>query len=110
MLGELQAITQLITSLINDVREMITSTNGHHSTASGTPIEEITKWWQKDDPFPSPQAAIDFAMRRGIFKARQHAENAYDKVKRDGKPTTASEMALLWRAEIKRRIDAKNGH
>jgi hypothetical protein len=56
------------------------------------------------EPFPSKQAALDWAMSQGAFGNPLHAGNAYEKVKRDHDPKSAAEMAALWRAEVAIRL------
>lgn len=56
-------------------------------------------------PFRSPEAAIAWSIDQGAFTNKQHAKNAYNKLKDDKQPTTAEEMAELWRADVRRRID-----
>jgi len=58
--------------------------------------------------FRSPSAAIDWAMDQGAFDNRQHAQNAYHKLKEEKQPTTASEMAELWRADVAQRLAEKS--
>jgi hypothetical protein len=54
--------------------------------------------------FASPELAIAWACEQGAFDEIAHARNAYEKVKRESKPTNAAEMATLWVADVKRRI------
>lgn len=55
--------------------------------------------------FPSVAAAIDWSVQRGAFDNIQHAQNAYDKTKREGQPGNAKEMRDLWVNEVKTRIE-----
>jgi hypothetical protein len=71
------------------------------------PLEAATSIKITDDPFESPQQAIAWAMNQGVFNAKQHAENAYDKCKRDTNPKSAGEMAKNWRLDVAARIMAK---
>lgn len=54
--------------------------------------------------FPNPSAALDWAIERGAFKVLQHAQNAYEKVKREGRPRDAAAMRDLWVKDIERRL------
>jgi len=56
------------------------------------------------ETFPNPQTAIAWGYDRGAFQAIQHARNAYDKIKREGNPSSAAEMRDLWVAEVERRL------
>jgi len=56
------------------------------------------------DVFASPELAIAWAVEQGAFDEVAHARNAYEKIKRDGKPNDARAMATLWVADVKRRI------
>jgi len=58
--------------------------------------------------FPSPGAAIAWAMDQGAFDAKKHAQNAYKKLKDERQPTTAGEMAELWRADVAQRLAEKS--
>jgi len=49
-----------------------------------------------------------WAMSQGVFKAQQHAENAYAKVKAECKPARASDMWQCWYADVMRRIEDKS--
>jgi len=59
--------------------------------------------------FLSPAAAIQWGFEQGAFRVFIHAENAYEKLKREHSPKTAEEMATLWRADVARRL-AENAH
>lgn len=58
--------------------------------------------------FPNPEAAIDWSIRQGAFEVIQHAQHAYDKLKREKNPKTAKDMRNLWIADIKRRLSEKS--
>jgi hypothetical protein len=58
------------------------------------------------DVFPTPEAAIAWGFAQGAFRARQHAENAYGKLKREKQPSTAEEMAALWVVDVVARLKA----
>ena len=53
--------------------------------------------------FPSSDAAIAWGLDVGAFDALQHARAAYDKLKAEAKPATATAMWELWIADVKRR-------
>lgn len=53
--------------------------------------------------FAGPEEAIAWGVEQGCFKAALHAQNAYDKLKRERRPQTAAEMWQLWIAEVERR-------
>lgn len=55
------------------------------------------------DVFVSCDAAIAWGFERGVFKTLQNARNTYDKLKAEGKPQSAREMAALWVAAVGRR-------
>lgn len=55
--------------------------------------------------FASPQAAITWGCDQGCFKSKEHAKNAYEKLKSAQSPSNAEEMGALWRAEVARRIE-----
>lgn len=48
--------------------------------------------------------AIAWGMSQGVFKAQQHAENAYNKVKTECQPKKASDMWQCWYQDVQRRI------
>jgi len=57
---------------------------------------------------PSPAEAIRWGMDqaangRPVFKDEAHAQNAYDKVRRERKPQAAREMRDAWVEEVMRR-------
>lgn len=57
--------------------------------------------------FSSKEEAIAWAWEKlGAFKDALHAQNAYEKLKREEDPNTSSEMWALWIGEVERR--AKN--
>jgi hypothetical protein len=53
--------------------------------------------------FRSPSEAIAWGMAQDVFKAEQHAHNAYKKLKGEKDPKSAKEMAAWWRADVARR-------
>jgi len=57
--------------------------------------------------FRSPTEAIDWGMAQGVFKAQQHAQNAYNKLRDEHNPQNATEMAAWWRADVARRYAEK---
>jgi hypothetical protein len=57
--------------------------------------------------FESPEAAIAWGVDQGVFKALQHAQNAYKKLKGEHEPKSAKEMAAWWRADVARRYAEK---
>lgn len=54
-----------------------------------------------------PAHAIAWGMSQGVFKAQQHAENAYAKIKAECKPTTARAMWQCWYLDVMRRIEER---
>lgn len=54
--------------------------------------------------FPNPAAAIAWGFEAGAFEALEHARNAYDVVKREHTPATASAMWALWIADVQARL------
>jgi hypothetical protein len=77
-------------SLLGLALDLYQSDNGRQSSNNGA--------------FTSPQAAIEWGIQQGAFKIRQHAANAYTKLKREKNPETATKMGRLWRADIQRRL------
>ena len=69
----------------------------------------------RDDPpgfkiwadWSRPEHAIKWAMTQGVFGHQKHAQNAYDKVKAERKPETASDMWQFWYNDVQRRIAEK---
>jgi hypothetical protein len=57
--------------------------------------------------FRSPTDAVSWGMTQDVFKARQHADNAYKKLKEEREPKSAAEMAAWWRADVARRYAEK---
>jgi hypothetical protein len=53
--------------------------------------------------FSGPEDAIAWGVEQGCFRDAVHAQNAYDKLKREHKPTNAGEMWRLWIEEVERR-------
>ena len=62
------------------------------------------------EAFPNAETAITWGLDRGAFDALQHARNAYEKLKREGKPQTAAAMRDLWVTEVERRLSEKAGN
>lgn len=54
--------------------------------------------------FVSAQAAIAWGFEQGAFNDAVHAQNAYDKLKGEKSPKTASEMWTFWIAEVRERL------
>ena len=54
--------------------------------------------------FSSMKEAIDWGFEQGVFKVRQRAVNAYQKVKADVKPQSKAEMSKAWQEDVKRRL------
>ena len=46
--------------------------------------------------FPSPQAAIDWAMELGVFDSEEEAKSEYQSLKTQESPKNAEEMASIW--------------
>ena len=46
--------------------------------------------------FKSPDAAYDWAIQQKVFENAEQAKEAYENVKVEGQPASASEMATLW--------------
>lgn len=61
----------------------------------------------KPDPvpqvFPSADAALSWALERGVFETIEEARKAYEMVKREGQPANAYEMAEMWIGEVNSR-------
>lgn len=55
------------------------------------------------DTFPTPAAAIDWGLKQGVFDDLHHAQNAYDKLKREYRPASAREMRDLWVNDVRER-------
>jgi hypothetical protein len=59
--------------------------------------------------FPSPVEAIRWGMDQvdangqPVFKGEAHAQNAYEKVRREKRPRSAREMRDAWVGEVMRR-------
>lgn len=60
-------------------------------------------------PFANPDAAVNFAIEQGAFTVPEEAHKAYERVKREGKPTSANAMAMLWRQEVERIVASMAG-
>ena len=59
---------------------------------------------ERPTSFGGPDLAIAWGMAQGCFRDEVHAKNAYDKLKAEKKPQTASEWWPLWIAEVDRRV------
>lgn len=60
---------------------------------------------QQPPGFASPEAAMNWGVEQGAFKAIEHARNAYDKLKREKQPAKAADMWQLWTEDVQRRLD-----
>ncbi len=58
---------------------------------------------QAPKSFSGPEDAIAWGFEQGCFRDAVHAQNAYEKCRREGKPTIAAAMWLLWVADVDRR-------
>ena len=58
--------------------------------------------------FTGPQDAISWGYEQGCFNASQHAQNAYDELKRNNPPKNAQDMWDKWIAEVAKRVAEKN--
>ncbi len=54
--------------------------------------------------FQSPELAISWGFEQKAFKSIQHARSAYEKLRREGNPKNAEEMAGLWIANVRARL------
>ncbi len=52
------------------------------------------------DIFPSPAKAIRWGMDQAVFKDEAHAQNAYEKVRRERNPQSARDMRDAWVEEV----------
>jgi hypothetical protein len=59
--------------------------------------------------FSGPADAIAWGYEKGCFNASQHAQNAYEELKRLQQPKSPAEMWRLWIAEVERRVLDKDG-
>lgn len=55
------------------------------------------------EKFSSPADAIAWGFETGAFRDAVHAQNAYDKLKTEKAPSTATEMWTLWIADVEER-------
>lgn len=60
-----------------------------------------------DTPFGTPKDAIEWGFEQGVFKTMEHAENSYEKLKREKEPENAREMARLWREYVANKLADK---
>jgi hypothetical protein len=60
---------------------------------------------QKPVEFSGPQEAIAWGYEQGCFNDAVHAQNAYEELKREQRPSGAAEMWKLWIADVERRCD-----
>lgn len=72
-------------------------TNGTQQQADPPGFEVWADWTH-------PAHAIQWSLTKGVFKAQQHAENAYAKVKAECKPAKASDMWQCWYTDVMRRM------
>ena len=61
---------------------------------------------QKPMVFPNSETAISWGVETGAFKTVEESRRAYERVKREGQPTNAHEMAAMWVAEVQGRSAA----
>jgi len=61
------------------------------------------------DVFATPAAAIDWAIGQRAFNNLNHAQNAYEKVKREYQPQSAQEMRDLWVGDVLTRLALADG-
>lgn len=57
--------------------------------------------------FPNAAAAIAWGFEQGVFKALEHARNAYNACKREHNPQTAAAMWAVWIADVTARKAAQ---
>jgi hypothetical protein len=69
--------------------------------------EEIEKL--RPTSFSGPAAAIAWGFDQGCFRDAVHAQNAYEKLKAEVRPSKAAAMWAAWIADVKRRIAETNG-
>jgi len=69
-----------------------------------TPKERAAIESDTPSTFSGPDHALDWGMSKGIFRAHTHALNAYNKLKFEHNPQSASEMFALWIADVERRV------
>ena len=65
------------------------------------------KTGQTPTSFTSPTDAIAWGNEQKCFRDARHAQNAYDKCKRNAQPTNAAEMWAAWIADVQQRVAAK---
>jgi hypothetical protein len=53
--------------------------------------------------FPTIEAALDWGVEQGAFTAQDEAEAAYKHLRTVGAPASATEMAVLWSNEVRKR-------
>lgn len=58
-----------------------------------------------DYNFTSQEEAIAWGMAMGVFQAEPHAKNAYNKLKAEHKPKSATTMWKLWLDDVARRAN-----
>ena len=73
---------------------------------TGEDMERI----EGEDPtsFASVAIAIAWGDEKGCFRDAVHTQNAYEELKREKQPATASVMWALWIAEVNSRVAEKN--
>lgn len=55
--------------------------------------------------FGSPEQAIAWGVEQGAFRDAVHAQNSYNKIKTEKKPTIAAAMWPLWIAKVKEHLE-----
>ena len=75
-----------------------TPSNGNGATPKALAIPKT---------FAYAGAAIKWGYDAGAFAAYQHSENAYNKLKEEKKPATATDMFKLWTEDVQRRLTEK---
>jgi hypothetical protein len=74
------------------------------SVYGGLSAEEMQQLGkQKPAEFSGPQEAIAWGYEQGCFNDAVHAQNAYEELKREKRPSGAAEMWKLWIADVERR-------
>lgn len=89
----------------SNLRDWLAANYGIESEPAPEPIPEPAEPDNNKKSFASPQAAIEWAMLQGAFDNKPHAKNTYNKLRDDRQPTTAEEMAELWKAEVHNRME-----
>ncbi|MGH7274023.1 MAG: AAA family ATPase, partial [Nitrospiria bacterium] len=58
--------------------------------------------------FTTPEAAIEYGLSKGAFKAVQHAKNAHEKFVKEHPEAGPEQLALLWVEDVERRVSQNN--